>query len=444
MYCFNGTSKSAEHYRRAQQLIPGGTHLYGKRSELHAPGVWPAYVARAEGGHFWDVDGNEFIDYNLGAGPVMLGHAFGPVIEAVKRQLPLGQLYATSSPLELDLAELVISMVPCAEMVRFARTGGEACAVAVRIARAYSRRDRVLFCGYHGWHDWYISANLADADTLNSHLLPGIDPLGVPKALAGTAIPFQYNAIESLRAALEANRGEVACIVIEPARTFQPENHFLHRVRELADAYGVVLIFDETVTGFRYSRGGAQQYFGVTPDVGIFGKAMGNGFPLTCVAGKRDVMMACRNSFVSSCFWGETTSLAAGIASLTFIRDNPVIEHIWSIGQAIMDGVGSAAGKAGVPLKFVGRPCNPFVRFELDDPGLARGIPTLWEQELLRRGVCAGGLFYICYSHTQQDVTRTVEVCGEALDVIRKTLDAGDVSRFLLAGEKQDGFKRLV
>jgi glutamate-1-semialdehyde 2,1-aminomutase len=444
MYEFHGTQKSTGLYERASQVIPGGTHLYGKRSELHAPGVWPAYIARAEGGHFWDVDGNEFIDYNLGAGPVMLGHAFPPVVEAVQRQLPRGQIYATSSPLEIELADLVIGMVPCAEMVRFARTGGEACAVAVRIARSYSHRDKVLFCGYHGWHDWYISANLADGNTLNNHLLPGIDPLGVPRALTGTAIPFEYNNIASLQAALEANRGEVACIVIEPARTFQPENNFLQQVRRLADSYGVVLIFDETVTGFRYSRGGAQEYFGVIPDMGIFGKAMGNGFALTCVAGKREVMMACRDSFISSCFWGETTSLAAGIASLTFIRDNPVIERIWQTGKALIDGVSRAAEEMGVPLVFLGKPCNPFVRFRLEDATLARGIATLWEQEQLRRGVCAGGLFYICYSHTQEDVERTVAVCTEALQVVRRALDAGDASRFLLAGEKKDGFKRLV
>ena len=444
MYEFKGTRKSTELYQKALEVIPGGTHLYGKRSQLHAPGVWPAYVARAEGGHFWDVDGNEFIDYNLGAGPVMLGHAFLPVVQAVQQQLPKGQLYATSSPLELDLADLVISMVPCADKVRYARTGGEACAMAVRIARAYSRRDKVLFCGYHGWHDWYISANLADGDTLNSHLLPGINPLGVPQALKGTSLPFRYNDIDSLSAALEANRDEVGCIVIEPARTFQPENNFLHQVRALADEFGVVLIFDETVTGFRYSLGGAQEYFGVVPDMGIFGKAMGNGFPLTCVAGKREVMTACRDSFISSCFWGETTSLAAGIASLTFIRDHPVIERLWTTGQAIIDGVSAAARDVGVPLVFLGKPCNPFVRFAVSDPGLARGIATLWEQEQLRRGVCAGGMFYICYSHTEEDVKRTIEVCREALEVVKKALGAGDASSLLLAGEKQDGFKRLV
>lgn len=444
MYEFKGTTQSTKLYEIALQVIPGGTHLYGKRSELHAPGVWPAYIERAEGGHFWDVDGNEFIDYNLGAGPVMLGHAFPPVIEAVQRQLPRGQLYATSSPLELELANLVQSMIPCAEMVRFARTGGEACAIAVRIARAYSGRDKVLFCGYHGWHDWYISANLADTSTLNNHLLPGINPLGVPQVLAGTTIPFQYNNLQSLQAALEANRGQVACIVIEPARTFQPENNFLQQVRELADTYGVILIFDEMVTGFRYSRGGAQQYFGVTPDIGIFGKAMGNGFPLSCIAGKRDVMIACRDSFISSGFWGETTSLAAGIATLQFIQDNPVIERIWATGQAIIDGVSTAAREVGVPLVFLGKPCNPFVRFTIGDPRLAKSIATLWEQEQLRRGVCAGGMFYICYAHTEKDVQRTVQVCAQALEVIKQALDAGDTTRFLLAGDKQDGFRRLV
>ena len=401
-------------------------------------------MTRAEGGHFWDVDGNEFIDYNLGAGPVMLGHAFPPVIEAVQRQLPLGQLYATSSPLELELARLVIELVPCAEMVRFARTGGEACAVAVRIARSYSRKDKVLFCGYHGWHDWYISANLSDGDTLNEHLRPDIDPLGVPAALAGTSIPFEYNDIDSLKAALDANRGEVACIILEPARTYQPENGYLHKVRDIADEYGVVLIFDETVTGFRYSRGGAQEYFGVTPDLGVFGKAMGNGFPLTCVAGRGDVMMACKDSFISSCFWGETTSLAAGVAALTFIRDNPVNDHLWAIGQGIVDGVGAAARELGIPIRFPGKPCDAFVRFDIDDPVFAKGISTLLEQELLRRGVCADGMFYICYSHTTEDVEHTVQAGTEALRVVKRAIDDGDASRYLQSAESEAGFKRMV
>lgn len=444
MYEFKGTRKSAHLYETAVKLVPGGTHLYGKRSEFHASGFWPAYVTRAEGGHFWDVDGNEFIDYNLGAGPVMLGHAFPPVIEAVQRQLPLGQLYATSSPLELDLARLVIELVPCAEMVRFARTGGEACAVAVRIARSYSRKDKVLFCGYHGWHDWYISANLSDGDTLNEHLRPDIDPLGVPAALAGTSIPFEYNDIDSLKAALDANRGEVACIILEPARTYQPENDYLHKVRDIADEYGVVLIFDETVTGFRYSRGGAQEYFGVTPDLGVFGKAMGNGFPLTCVAGRGDVMMACKDSFISSCFWGETTSLAAGVAALTFIRDNPVNEHLWSIGQGIVDGVGAAARELGVPIRFPGKPCDAFVRFDIDDPVFAKGISTLLEQELLRRGVCADSMFYICYSHKMEDVEHTVQAGTEALQVVKRAIDDGDASRYLASAESEAGFKRMV
>ena len=178
----------------------------------------------------------------------------------------------------------------------------------------------------------------------------------------------------------------MACIILEPARTYQPENGYLHKVRDIADEYGVVLIFDETVTGFRYSRGGAQEYFGVTPDMGVFGKAMGNGFPLTCVAGKADVMMACKDSFISSCFWGDTTSLAAGVAALTFIRDNPVIEHIWSIGQAIVDGVGAAAKENGVPMRFPGKPCNPFCPVRHRRSGIREG-----HLDALGTGIAAAG-----------------------------------------------------
>ena len=329
----------------------------------------------------------------------MLGHAFPPVIEAVQRQLPLGQLYATSSPKELELARLIIELVPCAEMVRYARGGGEACAVAIRIARSYSRKDKVLFCGYHGWHDWYISANLFDSETLNDHLRPGIDPLGVPAALAGTSIPFEYNDMDSLREALDANRDEVACIILEPARTYQPENGSLHKVRDIADEYGVVLIFDETVTGSG-TAGAARRSISASRRTWASSEGDGQRVPADVRGrqGRRDD--GCKDSFISSCFWGDTTSLAAGVAALTFIRDHPVIEHLWSIGQAIVDGLGAAAQEIGVPIRFSGKPCHPYCRFDIDDPVLAKGVSTLWEQELLRRGICADGMFYICYAHT--------------------------------------------
>ncbi|MGD9498069.1 MAG: aspartate aminotransferase family protein, partial [Armatimonadota bacterium] len=324
-------------YERALQIIPGGTQLFSRRPERFAPGVCPPYVTHAQGTRVWDLDGNEYIDFLCGVGPVILGHGYPRVTEAVIAQLRRGSALSANHPVEVELAELLIETIPCAEMVRFCKAGGTADEMAVRIARGHTGRDKVLFCGYHGWHDWYLAANLADDATLDGHLLPGLDIRGVPRGLRGTAIPFAYNDLQSLRAALEENRGEVAAIIMEPARTDMPAPGFLEGVRALADEHDAVLIFDEIITGFRLAMGGAQERFGVVPDLATFGKAISNGHPIAAVCGRREVMADAATMFISSTYYSDAPGLAAAVATITELRERVALTHIHAMGQMLID-----------------------------------------------------------------------------------------------------------
>ena len=312
----NRVPTSLQLYERAKQLIAGRTHLFGRRAEMQAYGISPIYSDRQSEGHFWDVDGFEYLDFNLGAGAILLGHAYPSVVQAVQKQSTLGTGLSINHPLEIETAELLTEIVPCAQMVRFCKGGGEANMVAIRIARAATGRDMVVFCGYHGWHDWYLAANLVSERVLEKHLLPGIAALGVLGDLKGTTLPFEFNNVDSLRQVLEDNHGEVACVTMEAAGTHTPQPGFLEAVRNLTEHHRTVLIFDEVVTGFRMARGGAQEHYGVTPDIATFAKCISNGFALGAVAGKRAVMEVALDSFISSVYWAEATGLAAGRTTL--------------------------------------------------------------------------------------------------------------------------------
>jgi len=444
MPTYQGVRKSVELYERARQLIPGGTHLFGRRAELGAYGVMPIFSDRQAGGRFWDLDGNEFIDLLMGAGAVLLGHAYPPVVEAVQKQAALGTGVTINHPLEVELAELLTEVIPCAEMVRFAKGGGEADAIAIRIARAATGRDKVAFCGYHGWHDWYIAANLADEATLNAHLMPGIAPRGVPKGLTGTAIPFEFNNLDSLRAVLDANEGEIAAIIMEACRTAAPAPGFLEGVRDLATAAGAVLIFDEVVTGFRIALGGAQEYFGVVPDMAAYAKTISNGFSLGAVVGKRAVMECAADSFISSVYWAEATGLAAGLASVRTMRELNASAIVAERGRRFMAGIRDIIDRTGVPAQCTGFAPFPFVLFRHQSPSVNNELSTLYMQEMARRGMLAIAVNYFCTQHSEDDVESVLQAAGETLEVIRRALESGDVKSFLACPVKQSGFRRLV
>ncbi len=436
--------RSLELYERALHCIPGGTHLFGRRAELAAYGVSPIYSDRQQGGHFWDVDGSEYIDLLMGSGAVILGHAYPTVVEAVQEQAARGTGLTLNHPLEVDLAELLVEVVPCAEMVRFCKGGGEANTIAVRIARGATGRDKIIFCGYHGWHDWYLAANLADEVALNEHLMPGISPTGVPRVLQGTALSFEYNNLGSLQAVLEANQGEVAAVIMEAARSSLPEPGFLQGVRELTERHGVVLIFDEVVTGFRLALGGAQEYFGVLPDMATYAKTLSNGFALGAVVGKREVMEPARDMFISSVYWAEATGLAAGLASVRAMRDVNPSATVWALGKHFMNSMNQLAERLELPFTCAGLPPFPFIRFTHENAKLNQELTTLYIQEMARRGVFAYTVNYFCFEHSQRDLYDVLEAVGETFDVIAKALQCGDVKSFLECPVRQADFRRLV
>lgn len=431
-------------YERAKALIAGRTHLFGRRAEMHAYGVSPIYSARQKGGHFWDVDGHEYLDFNLGAGAVLLGHAYPSVVRAVQDQATRGTGLSINHPLEIETAERLSDIVPCAEMVRFCKGGGEANLVAVRIARAATGRDKVVFCGYHGWHDWYLAANLASEATLAKHLLPGISPRGVPRELEATTLPFEFNNIESLGQVLDANPGEVACVILEAARTYLPEPGFLEGVRELTRKHGAALIFDEVVTGFRTARGGAQEYYNVIPDMATFAKCISNGFALGAVAGKREVMEVAVDSFISSVYWAEATGLAAGKATLEEYLIQDVCGAVRRFGQAFVAGCRKLIEECGVPAIMAGLPAFPALTFREVAPELLDPLVTLYMQETAKRGFFGGPGHFFCLQHTEADLSAALKTIGEALITIRKALDDGDIVKFLECPVRQSGFRQLV
>jgi glutamate-1-semialdehyde 2,1-aminomutase len=437
-------AQSLELYGRALHCIPGGTHLFGRRAELAAYGVSPIYSDRQEGGRLWDVDGNEYIDLLMGAGAVLLGHAYPSVVEAVREQAAKGTGVTINHPLEVELAEELIGIISCAEMVRFCKGGGEADAIAIRIARGATGRGKVAFCGYHGWHDWYLAANLADENTLNAHLMPGINPDGVPKGLTGTAIPFEFNDLDSLEAVLEANEGEVAAIIMEAARSFIPQPGFLEAVRQLATEHGAVLIFDEVVTGFRLALGGAQEYFNVVPDMATYAKTISNGFALGAVVGRREVMECARDLFISSVYWAEATGLAAGLASLRAMREVDASAVVWDIGKRFMRGMEEIIGQTDVPAEMVGLPPMPFIMFRHQDPAVNNEMVTLYMQEMAKQGVFVSTVNYLCTQHTHADVEQVVQAAACTFETIQRGLDGGDVKALLECPVRQAGFRRLV
>ena len=341
--------RSQELYRRAKQLIPGGTQLLSKRPEMFAPDQWPPYYRSARGCEVVDLDGNTYLDMSItGIGACLLGYADPDVTDAVVRRVQNGSMCTLNPPEEVELAETLIGLHPWAQNVRFARSGGEAMAVAVRIARAATGRDVVAFCGYHGWHDWYLAANrvpAGQADPLQGHLLPGLSPRGVPSQLAGTALPFNYNKLDELAAIVRQHAGNLAAVVMEPTRNVPPQPGFLEGVRELCDRSGAALIVDEITAGWRFALGGAHLLYGLQPDVAVFAKALGNGHPMAAIIGRARVMQTAQDSFISSTYWTEGVGPVAALATIRKLRQVDVPAHVRAIGSA-MAGRHASGGRA--------------------------------------------------------------------------------------------------
>lgn len=429
-------------YGKAKRLIPGGTQLFSKRPEVLLPEQWPVYYSRAAGAEVWDLDGRRYLDMSyMGIGACVLGYADPDVNAAVEEALRAGSLSTLNCPEEVELAELLCELHPWAEMVRYARTGGEAMAIAVRIARAHTRRDRIIFCGYHGWHDWYLAANLGDRDALDGHLLPGLQPAGVPRALRGTSFPFRFNHFEELKALVSELRDEIAAVVMEPVRNYEPAPEFLEGVREITRSIGAVLIFDEVSAAWRLCTGGAHLCYGVNPDLAVFSKAMSNGHPMAAIIGVGKVMNAAQDSFISSTYWTERIGPAAALATIRKHRRCGVPEHLKRIGERIREGWKDAAERADLSIELSG--IAPLGHFEFQHEK-ALAVRTLFTQLMLERGILATNAFYACYAHKDEHVKAYLSAAGEAFSIIAEALRRDEVEKHLKGPVAQAGFRRLT
>lgn len=431
-------------YERAMQLIPGATQLFSRRPTRVAFGVSPVYAEQARGARFWDVDGFEYIDWMSGIGSILLGYADPVVDEEVREQISRGTIYAVNHELEIELAEELCRSIPCAEMARYAKCGGEACAIAVRIARGVTGRDKILFCGYHGWHDWYLAANLAAGANLNAHLFPGIEATGVPKALAGTAIPFPYGDASALGELLDRHRDEVATVIMEPLRSEVPAPGYLEAVAKLAREHGAVLIFDEVSAGLRFSTGGAQQYLGVTPDMAVFAKSISNGYPMAAIVGKREVMEPSAQMFISSTYWSDTIGLRAALTTIREARRRDVANCLWRFGAELKRRLNEIAQDVGLDAQCEGVDVHPQLRFAIADPQLNSLITTLYIQAMAKRGCHGYASFYLNAAQGEAELAQTCQAAREAFSIIRDALDNNTVLQKLECPVQQDAFRRLV
>ena len=404
---------------RARKVIPCVTQTASKRPQAFAPGRFPTYIARGKGSHVWDVDGNEYIDCFMACGPAVLGYCYPQVDRAIAEQLERGIIFSRPTALEVEVAELLTEMIPCAEGVRFLKGGAEANSAALRMARAYTGRETVLICGYRGWHDqWAVLRDLP----------------GIPRALASLTHGFSFNDLDSLRTALDAHPSQVAAVMIDPVARYAPEPGFLEGVKDLAHRHGAVLIFDEIVTGFRVAKGGAQQYYDVIPDLAVFAKAIANGMPLSAITGLRDILAT--GNAISLTYGDEALSLAAAKAALAVHVQHDVAGHLWHVGQALMDGIQAGIGGTGVPFELSAiAPMASFV-----ETGSFRGSKVSVEDqqcawafllaELARRGVIyrRNSSFLLSYSHTEEDIAHVVTAFRETFTDLAELLQAGSLA----------------
>lgn len=429
-------------YREAKAIIPGGTQLLSKRPEMFAPDQWPAYYREARGCEIIDIEGNRFIDMSLGGIlSTILGYSDPDVNAAVIRRVSLGSMATLQTHDEVELAKLLLGIHPWAENARFTRAGGESMAAAVRIARAKTGRDKIALCGYHGWHDWYLAANLSKASGLSDHLLPGLDPAGVPDGLAGSTLTFHYNNLEELDALIAEHGSELAAIVMEPTRHADPEPGFLEGVRERCDQIGSPLIFDEISIGWRLCLGGAHLKYGVIPDIAVFAKALGNGFPIGAIIGNREVMQAAQSSFISSTFWTEGVGPAAALACVKKMMAHDVPAHLTKIGNLVVEGWQELGEKHGLPIKTPGRPQLAILAFDHPE---AAALTTLMTSEMLKRGYLAAGGFNAMLSHEPRHVSAYLAALDEVFAVLASAIQRGDIAGQIGGPVKHTGFARLT
>lgn len=432
--------KGQELYKKAKTLIPGGTMLLSKRPEMFLPDNWPSYYSKAKGCEVWDLEGKKYTDMTImGIGTNTLGYGNDEVDAAVMQVVKSGNMSTLSCPEEVALAERLTEINPWADMVRFARSGGEANSIAIRIARAASGKDKVAICGYHGWHDWYLSANHNEGDELSKHLLPGLSPKGVPKNLKNTVYPFNYNNYEQLLDIVTNN--DIGVIKMEVERNFGPEDNFLQKVRDLATKKNIVLIFDECTSGFRETFGGMHKKYGVEPDIAMYGKTIGNGYALTAVVGRKEVMEAAQNTFISSTFWTERIGPTAALKTLEVMEKVKSWNVITATGKEVQKGWQDLANSNGLDISLFGIPAICMYGFNSEN---ALKYKTLVTQEMLKKGFLASTNFYSSTAHKKEHL----ETYFNALDPIFKTIykcenETLNIDSLLEGPVCHSGFKRL-
>ena len=431
-------SKGVALYNHAKSMIPGGTQLLSKRPEMFAPDVWPAYFSKAKGSHVWDLDGREFLDMSIMAvGACILGYADDEVDDAVVGALRNGVNNTLNCPEEVELAEALIELHPWFGMVRYARSGGEAMALAVRIARAHTHRDIVLFSGYHGWNDWYLAANLGDNNGLDGQLMPGLQPNGVPRGLAGTAIPFDANSIESLREKIRGKEDRIGVIVIEPARGEDAPEGYLKALRELSNEIGAVLIFDEITSGYRMCAGGIHRIYGVQPDIAVFAKSMANGYAMSAILGTEKVMQAAQTTFISSTNWTDRIGPVAALATLKKYQRENAEKYLIDKGLRVKSIWQQAAQKNNLEISISGLPTLANFALKVAHP---MGANTRYTIEMLKEGILGFRQFKPSLAHTNEDLVRYETAVNKIFPMI-----AEDPECYKLDTPKHhSGFQRIT
>ena len=412
-------SNSKTLFSKACKVIPGGTQTFSKAPSQHVAGVGPSVLKRGYGAKIWDVDDNEYIDYMMSLGPNILGYADEEVINAAHHGAKLGVVSSFAHPLETELAELIIGKIPCAEMVRFGKNGSDVTTAAIRIARAYTGRDKVLVCGYHGWHDWFIGSTSRN--------------LGIPKVTQDLTLRFNYNDINSLSKAFNENSGNIAAVIMEPVNFVEPKDDFLNKVKSITRKNGAVLIFDEIITGFRIGLGGAQAHYKVIPDLACFGKAMANGYPISALVGRSKIMSIFEKVFFSGTFSGELVSIAAAKATIKALEKRNTLQHIDKLGTHLKDGYNKTANSLGLShvTQMTGFGWWPKYSF-FDEKGKASlEIQSLFQQEIVRRGIVTRTGMFFCGAHQTSDINKTLEVFEESLMVVGEAIQSNNVTAWL-------------
>ncbi|OGU63091.1 MAG: aminotransferase class III [Ignavibacteria bacterium RBG_13_36_8] len=412
---YPGIERSDYYYKRALGLIPSVTQTLAKGPTQYINGIAPKYLIKGKAAHVWDVDGNEYIDYNMAVGPLSLGYAYPKVDEAIKKQLEDGITFSLMHPLEVEVAEMIRDIIPNAEAVRYSKTGADVTSAAVRLARAYTGKNKILCCGYHGWHDWYVSVTARN--------------MGIPKAVQNLTYTFNYNDIDSLKKSID---NDVAAVILEPVVFEEPKDNFLHKLADLCKGKNIILIFDEMWTGFRMALGGAQEYFGITPDLATYSKAIANGMPISVLTGKRKIMDLAENDiFFYTTFGGEALSLAAVKATIEELRTKNVPKYLDEKGKKIKDGYNGIVQKLGLDYtKTIGYNFRSLVTFDAK-AGDPLELKSLIQQEMIKRGILWQGFHNMSFSHNDKDINYTLEVYEEVLAILKKAVEENKIKQML-------------